>query len=78
MPPQNAESHEWAERLQNELPAYTVVLPETDEAVAENLPECRCCLRLGVAGTTTVSEKPTMVAEPRRRSLPGLLLSRAD
>ena len=37
MPPQNAELHEWAERLQNELPAYTVVLPETDEAVAEHL-----------------------------------------
>lgn len=39
MPPQNAESHEWAERLQSELPVYTVVLPETDEAVAEYLPD---------------------------------------
>lgn len=39
MPPQNAELHEWAERLQNELPVYTVVLPETDAAVAEHLPD---------------------------------------
>ena len=39
MPPQNAESHEWAERLQSELPVYTVVLPETDEAVTEHLPD---------------------------------------
>ena len=39
MPPQNAELHEWAERLQKELPVYTVVLPETDEAVAEHLPD---------------------------------------
>ena len=38
MPPQNSESREWAERLQSELPAYTVVLPETDEAVSEHLP----------------------------------------
>ncbi len=39
MPPQNAELREWAERLQSELPVYTVVLPETDEAVAEHLPD---------------------------------------
>ena len=39
MPPQNAELREWAERLQNELPVYTVVLPETDAAVAEHLPD---------------------------------------
>ena len=39
MPPQNAESHEWAKRLHNELPAYTVVLPETDDAVREHLPD---------------------------------------
>ena len=37
MPPQDAELHNWAERLQTELPAYTVVLPETDEAVNEHL-----------------------------------------
>lgn len=37
MPPQNTELYEWAERLQNELPVYTVVLPETDAAVAEHL-----------------------------------------
>ena len=37
MPPQDAELREWAERLQNELPAYTVVLPEADEAVNEHL-----------------------------------------
>ena len=39
MPPQDAELHEWAERLQSELPVYTVVLPETDEAVGEHLPD---------------------------------------
>ncbi len=39
MPPQNAELHEWAERLQSELPAYTIVLPETDKAVEEHLPD---------------------------------------
>ena len=39
MPPQNAELHEWAERLQSELPAYTVVLPETDKVVEEHLPD---------------------------------------
>jgi len=39
MPPQNAESHRWAERIRNELPVYTVVLPEIDEAVAEHLPD---------------------------------------
>lgn len=39
MPPQNAESHAWAERLRNELPAYTVVLPKTDEEVNTHLPD---------------------------------------
>ena len=39
MPPQNSESRQWAERIRNELPVYTVVLPETDEAVAEHLPD---------------------------------------
>ena len=37
MPPQNAESQAWAERLQNELSDYTVVLPKTDEEVLEHL-----------------------------------------
>ena len=37
MPPQDAELREWAGRLQNKLPAYTVVLPDTDEAVNEHL-----------------------------------------
>ena len=37
MPPQNAESQAWAERLQNELSDYTVVLPKTDEDVLEHL-----------------------------------------
>ena len=39
MPPQNAESRQWAERIRNELPVYTVVLPETDEAITEHLPD---------------------------------------
>ena len=37
MPPQNAESQAWAERLQNELSDYTVVLPKTDEEVLRHL-----------------------------------------
>ena len=37
MPPQNAESQAWAERLQNELSDYTVFLPKTDEEVLEHL-----------------------------------------
>ena len=37
MPPQNAESQAWAERLQNELSDYTVVLPKTGEDVLEHL-----------------------------------------
>ena len=37
MPPQNAESQAWAERLQNELSDYTVVLPKTDKDVLEHL-----------------------------------------
>ncbi len=39
MPPQNAESHAWAERLQNELSAYNVVLPKTDDEVNTHLPD---------------------------------------
>lgn len=39
MPPQNSESRQWAERIRSELPVYTVVLPETDETVAEHLPD---------------------------------------
>ena len=39
MPPQDAELREWAERLQNELPVYTIVLPDTDAAVTEHLPD---------------------------------------
>lgn len=37
MPPQNAESLAWKERIQIELPAYTVVLPKTDEEVQAHL-----------------------------------------
>lgn len=39
MPPQNAESREAAARLQTELPAYNVVLPETDAEIVEHLPD---------------------------------------
>ena len=39
MPPQHAESREWAERLQDELPTYTALLPEDDGAAAALLPE---------------------------------------
>ena len=35
-PSQNAESHEWANCLQNALPGYIVVLSETDERVTEH------------------------------------------
>jgi phosphoglycerate dehydrogenase-like enzyme len=37
MPPQNAESQAWAERLQNELSDYTVFLPKIGEEVLEHL-----------------------------------------
>ncbi len=38
-PPQNSESRQWAERIRSELPVYTIVLPETEEAVIEYLPD---------------------------------------
>ena len=39
MPPQNTELQKWAEHIQNELLAYTVVLPKTDEEVNAHLPD---------------------------------------
>ena len=39
MMPQSSESHAWAERIKNELPAYTVILPNTDEEVNTHLPD---------------------------------------
>ena len=39
MPPQNAELQTWSERIQNELPEYTIVLPQTNEEVKAHLPD---------------------------------------
>lgn len=39
MPPQNAESQDWAHRIQTELPTYNIVLPETDTEVRQHLPD---------------------------------------
>lgn len=38
MPPQNTELQKWASHIQNELPAYTVVLPKTEKEVNTHLP----------------------------------------
>ncbi len=39
MPPQNSELQTWAERIQNDIPSYTVVLPKIDEEVNAHLPD---------------------------------------
>ena len=39
MPPQNAESQDWAHRIQTELPTYDIVLPRTDDEVQPHLPD---------------------------------------
>ncbi len=39
MPPQNSELQTWAERIQNDIPSYTVVLPKTDEEVNAHIPD---------------------------------------
>lgn len=39
MPPQNAQLQVWGEHIQNEMPAYTVVFPQTNEEVNAYLPD---------------------------------------
>ena len=39
MPPQSAESQDWAHRIHAELPVYDIVLPTTDDEVRQHLPD---------------------------------------
>ncbi len=38
-PPQSSELQTWTERIHNELPEYTIVLPKSDEEVKTHLPD---------------------------------------